>query len=276
MGATTMRGLLWAQERAMYVSCEERFCCEDKMILAAAQTKPKQGDIDGNLADHYRLIEIAHAEGANLLVFPEMSLTGYERENANKLSFAKNDSRLDELRILAVDHKMVIAAGAPIMLNSGLYIGSFILHPDGSISIYSKQFLHVGEEEFYKSSFDHNPLIGLGNDRISLAICADIDNPLHPENAWENRSTIYVASIFYTPKGIAPAHDLLRGYAEKYSMNILLANYSGKSWGLDAGGKSAFWTNRGNLIAALDGTCSGLLVVENNNGIWTGKKIIDP
>ncbi len=246
------------------------------MILAAAQTKPKPGDIFGNLLDHYRLCEMAHAEGANLLVFPEMSLTGYERENANKLSFVKNDSRLDELRILAVDHKMVIVAGAPIILECGLHIGSFILHPDGSLAIYAKQFLHAGEEEFYKSSFDYNPLIEIDNERISLAICADIDNSLHPQNAWKNRSTTYIASIFYTPKGIAAAHDLMRGYAMKYSMNVLLANYSGKSWGLDAGGKSAFWTKRGELIATLDGTCSGLLIVENKNGIWTGKTIMHP
>ncbi len=244
--------------------------------MAAAQTKPKQGDISGNLIDHYRLCEMAHAEGANLLVFPEMSISGYEREKACELSFSKNDSRLDELRKLAGDHKLIIVAGAPIMLNSGLHIGSFILYPDGSVSIYAKQFLHSGEEKFFKSSFDYNPSIELDGEKISLAICADIDIPLHPENAWKNRSTTYMASIFYTPKGIATAHDLLRGYAMKYSMNVLLANYCGKSWGLEAGGKTAFWTSQGDLIAALDGSCSGLLVVEKNNGVWTGKTIIHP
>lgn len=246
------------------------------MKLAAAQTKPKAGDICGNLNDHCRLVETAHAQGVDLIVFPEMSISGYEREKAPGLAFSKNDPRLGNLRKLAADLKMIIVAGAPIMLDSGLHIGSFILHPDGSVSIYVKQFLHSGEEEFFRSSFDHNPAIELDGERMSLAICADIEIPLHPENAWKNRSTTYIASIFYTPKGIDPAHDLLRSYAMKYSMNVLLANFSGKSWGLDAGGKSAFWTGQGDRVAALDGSCSGLLVIEKSDGTWTGKAITHP
>jgi len=65
------------------------------MILAAAQTKPTRGDIKENLLDHYRLIELAADHGANLIVFPELSITGYERETAESLSFTIDDSRLD-------------------------------------------------------------------------------------------------------------------------------------------------------------------------------------
>jgi predicted amidohydrolase len=54
------------------------------IILAAAQTKPKRGDIDSNLLDHYRLVELAAINKANLIVFPELSITGYERETLNK------------------------------------------------------------------------------------------------------------------------------------------------------------------------------------------------
>lgn len=49
------------------------------MILAAAETKPKRWDIESNLLDHYRLIEIASAKGSNLIVFPEMSIKDYIR-----------------------------------------------------------------------------------------------------------------------------------------------------------------------------------------------------
>ena len=57
------------------------------MILAAAQTKPVRGDIEANLADHYRLIVLAVQKAANLIAFPEMSITGYEREDAEKVLF---------------------------------------------------------------------------------------------------------------------------------------------------------------------------------------------
>jgi predicted amidohydrolase len=129
------------------------------MILASAQTKPKRGDIEYNLKDHYRLIEKASDQGTDLIVFPEMSITGYEREDAYKFTFSENDSRLDNLRKMAHDKKIIIVAGAPIIIDLDLFIGSFILYPNGSISIYTKQFLHLGEEEFFKSSFEYNPII---------------------------------------------------------------------------------------------------------------------
>ena len=160
------------------------------MIIASAQTKPQNEDINRNLHDHYRLIRLAADNGVKLIAFPEMSITGYVRELAKKLSFIENDSRLDKLRELAVDNDMIIIAGAPIKMDSGLYIGSFVILPDNSISIYTKQFLHAGEDEFYAASFDYNPIINLDGERISLAICADIENPLHADKANKANCTI--------------------------------------------------------------------------------------
>jgi predicted amidohydrolase len=48
------------------------------MIIAAAQTKTKRGDVKSNLIDHYKMIDLASENGAELIVFPEMSITGYE------------------------------------------------------------------------------------------------------------------------------------------------------------------------------------------------------
>jgi len=245
------------------------------MILAAAQTKPTQGDIVENLNDHYRLIKIAADNNVDLILFPEMSLTGYEREQADKLSFTENDPRLDKLQQLAIDHEIVIIVGAPIRIDSELYIGSFILCPDNSISIYTKQFLHSGEEVFFNSSFDYNPLIEINTERISLAICADIENRLHAENAHNAKSTLYFPGIFYTPNGITGAHEKLSNYAETYSMNVMMSNYCGKSYELEAGGRSAFWNKKGDLIETLDDSHSGLLIVEKQEDIWFGKTIKD-
>jgi predicted amidohydrolase len=245
------------------------------MILAAAQTKPKRGDFKENLLDHYRLIEIASDEGANLIVFPEMSITGYEQENANQLTFSLNDSRLDKLIKLAVEKKIIIIAGAPIRINSDLFIGEFIMQPDKSTIIYTKQFLHPGEKEYFKSSFKYNPTITFDDERMSLAICADIDQPLHTENASKAGCSIYIASIFFSPKGIPSAHNSLSGYAKNFSMNILMSNYSGDSWGQPSGGRSAFWTKDGRIIAEMNDSNSGLLIVEKSNGIWTGRTIND-
>jgi predicted amidohydrolase len=244
------------------------------MILAAAQTKPKRGNITSNLLDHYRLITLAAENGANLIVFPELSITGYERENAADLAFLKDDYRIDHLRDLAADNDIIIVAGAAIQEESELYIGEFIIFPDGSVSIYTKQFLHEGEDKFFQPSFDYNPIITIEKQKISFAICADIDNPLHPENASKNNVSIYIASIFFSPNGIPNAYRDLQSYAEKHQMNVLMSNFGGESYGCPSGGKSAFWNNKGELVGQMNDSDSGLLLVENKNDNWSSQIIV--
>lgn len=238
------------------------------MILAAAQTKPKRGDIDANLLDHYRLIKLAVQNKAQLIAFPELSITGYERENAQQLAFSKDDLRLNQLKKLAVENNIIIVAGAPVQIDAKLFIGEFIISPDNSVQIYTKQFLHEGEDEFFQSSFDYNPMISIENQKVSFAICADIDNPRHPENACKRETDIYIASIFFSPNGISNAYRDLQSYSQKHQMSVLMSNFSGESWGYPSGGKSAFWNNKGELVAQMNDSDSGLLLIENQNDNW--------
>jgi len=243
------------------------------MILAAAQTKPTRGNIEANLKDHYRLIELAAQNGAQLIAFPEMSITGYERENAQKLAFKKDDARLDHLKQLASKNNIIIVAGAPIQIENAMFIGEFVIAPDNSVSIYTKQFLHEGEDDFFQPSFDYNSMITIEKQKISFAICADIDNPLHPENACKRATDIYIASIFFTPNGIPNAYRDLQSYAEKHKMNILMSNFSGESWGYPSAGQSAFWNNKGELVGQMNESDSGILLAENNNDNWTTRVV---
>jgi len=243
------------------------------MILAAAQTKPTRGDIDANLLDHYRLTELAVQNGAQLIAFPEMSITGYERENAQQLAFQKDDSRLNHLRKLASENNIIIVAGAPIQIENEMFIGEFVIAPDQSVSIYTKQFLHEGEDEFFQSSFDYNPMITIEDQKISFAICADIDNPLHPEIACKRATDIYIASIFFTPNGIPNAYRDLQSYAEKHKMNVLMSNFVGESWGYPSVGQSAFWNKKGELVGQMNDSDSGILLAENNNDNWTTRVV---
>lgn len=243
------------------------------ILAAAAQTKPTRGNIEANLLDHYRLTELAVQNGAQLIAFPEMSITGYEREHAQKLAFQKDDSRLDHLKKMASENNIIIIAGAPIQIEDKMCIGEFVISPDNSVSIYTKQFLHEGEDEFFQSSFDYNPMITIDNQKISFAICADIDNPLHPQNACKRATNIYIASIFFTPNGIPNAYRDLQSYAEKHNMNVLMSNFSGESWGYPSAGQSAFWNNKGELVGQMNESDSGILLAENNNDNWTTRVV---
>ncbi|MFZ6664618.1 carbon-nitrogen hydrolase family protein [Peijinzhouia sedimentorum] len=243
------------------------------MILASAQTNSFRFDIQKNLDEHYAKIELAASNGADLILFPELSITGYKTEKVKELIFNENDLRLNGLRELSVKYKIIVIAGAPIQINNDLYIGAFIIKPDASLSIYTKQFLHTTEDKIYQSSFDYNPIIAIENERLSLAICADINNPTHPENAKKNDVSIYLASIFFEPHEMLRAYNILSSYAAKHSMHVLMSNYTGKSWEVEAGGKSGFWDRDGRLIANMNEPDSGILLVEKVNGKWSRKAL---
>ena len=52
-----------------------------KLTLGIAQTSPKLGDVPANLTQHLALIEQAAAQSVELLLFPELSLTGYNLQD---------------------------------------------------------------------------------------------------------------------------------------------------------------------------------------------------
>ena len=237
------------------------------MILAAAQFNPYDGDIGKNIDIHLNFIDQAAKNEADLILFPEMSLTGYCREEASTLSFNKNDIRLDPIKKAAISHRMMVIVGAPVLLEETLYIGLFFIYPDGSELIYTKQYLHEGEGVYYEHSFEYNPKVKLGDDKFAAAICADIIHSEHAQKAADNNSSIYLASIFFSRNGIENAHELLGTYAKKYHMAVLMSNFCGTSWGLESGGRSAFWSGRGELIGEL-GDSSGLLIVEKTHEVW--------
>ena len=243
------------------------------MIIASAQTKAFDGDIERNLQEHYRLIDRASEHKVDLIIFPEMSITAYVRDRAEELAFVENDRRLNELQNLAKKKKMIIVAGAPIRVNSDLFIGSFVISPNQPIAIYTKQFLHPGEEVYFNSSFEYDPGLQLNGEQFSLAICADIDHPEHPEKAASSGSSFYLPGIFFSENGIAEAHRMLSRYARENSMNVLMANFCGECWGIMSGGESAFWNSKGQMVGSLNRTDEGLLIVEDNNGDWIAKVV---
>lgn len=239
------------------------------MKIAAAQIFATVGKIDENLAQHERMIKLATEQGVRLIAFPEMSITGYCREQGRELAFSKNDARLIALQKLATQHQIIIIAGAPIALADKLYIGSFVIQPHKEILIYSKQYLHAGEEQFYDASFAYNPILALADETISLAICADIDHPAHAAAAHQNGISLYVPSIFFSEGGIDKGHQLLAQYAKQHAFSILMSNYCGEHWNTKSGGKSGFWDSDGNLLGTLDRDESGLLIVEKQQQIWS-------
>ncbi len=134
--------------------------------------------------------------------------------------------------------------------------------------------MHAGEEMYYSSSFDYNPIINIAGETIGFAIRADIENSQHPLDTKRNRCTMCLPSIFYSKKGIDAGCELLSKYAKENSFSILMSNYSGNVWNMEAGGMSGFWDKNGKLVAALDSENEGLLIIEKIESGWMQEKHI--
>jgi predicted amidohydrolase len=77
--------------------------------LALAQTAPRLGMINENIAEHLRHAKAAKQAGAKLVIFPELSLTGYLLlDQAADLAMRADDARLAELLELSKDIDMII------------------------------------------------------------------------------------------------------------------------------------------------------------------------
>lgn len=251
--------------------------------LAAAQSIPIRGDVDANIQEHIRLVHVAAEAGADVVVFPELSLTGYELDLADELAFAEADQRLDPLVKLAAARRLTLIVGAPLRIEPRLYIGAFILTSDGAIDLYTKQ--HLGAfapsdspdgivppaEATVFHPGDRNPLVRIGGAPAAIAVCADVGRPEHADTAAKRGAKTYLASMFVIPSDLERDLTRLRTYAERHSMAVVFANYGGPSGGLPSGGCSAVWSAQG--VVRLAATGSGVAVAIESDVGWSTRGI---
>jgi predicted amidohydrolase len=251
--------------------------------FAAAQTVPVRGDVEANIEQHVRVALVAAEEQAQLVVFPELSLTGYELDLAADLAFSEGDPRLAPLVELACAQGMTLVAGAPAWVASRLHIGAFIVSPDRTVELHTKHHLGAfpasacvdgtvpAAEATVFQPGDRNPLVEFGDHTAAVAVCADASHPTHPRRAAERGAKTYLASMFVIPSELDAETAKLRAYAVQYSMAVVLANFGGPSGGLASGGASSIWSENGELLSRLDATGSGVAVAVENDSNWRAK-----
>lgn len=241
------------------------------LTIAAAQTIPVAGDFSANLIRHLAFIDAAAASQVDLLVFPELSLTGYELALAREAAIHPDDARLQPLREAARRVGMTVVVGAPVWLDGALKIGALALLPDGGITVYAKQFLHPGEDAVFEAG-QAGVTLQLGQSNAALAICADIVHPEHARQAASLQATLYAAGVLISDKGYASETELLQGYAREHHMAVLMANYGGQTGGWMPAGKSAVWDEEGVLVTAADGLGEALVIAwKKEEGGWRGE-----
>ncbi|MGW0463835.1 carbon-nitrogen hydrolase family protein [Streptomyces sp. NPDC003027] len=222
------------------------------MIVAAAQFTPEPGDIGANVRTMADLIRSAGAEGARLVVFPELSLTGYEPTLVHGdpgLHLAADDTRLAPLR----DACRAVAAAAvvngPVRTAHGRPgITSLVVGPDGGLlTRYDKRHLHGFEEEVFAAG-DRDGRFTLDGVRFALATCYDNRFPEVAERAAADGCRVYLASSVLTVDNDS-FEKVYPVRARDFGLRVVLANVLGRNEEGVCAGASGAWGPDGERIA---------------------------
>jgi NAD+ synthase (glutamine-hydrolysing) len=154
----------------------------DLLRVALAQINPTVGDIRGNSAKISDYIARAREEGAALVVFPELTLSGYPPEDLLlKTSFL--DAAHTGLRELASEtHGIVAIVGYPEKAED-VYNTAAVLADGEVVATYRKMYLPnygVFDEQRYFQSGAEAAIVELNGVPIGLSICEDIWEPGPP------------------------------------------------------------------------------------------------
>jgi len=255
--------------------------------VAVGQTVPVRGDVSANVDEHVRLARAAAAAGAGLIVFPELSLTGYELDLAERLAFATDDARLGPLRDVAAAARIALVAGAPVRVEGRLCVGAFLLGADGTCDVATKR--HLGAfppeanpggtvppaESSVFASGGREPLLRAGGMTAAVGICKDATVPAHPAAAVDRGADAYLAAVFLPPADVAADAARLAGYAARHGVLVAMANAGGPSGGLPGGGASGIWAPGGAEIVRLPPGGGGVAVALEGARGWHGEAIPD-
>ena len=150
--------------------------------VALCQCNLPVGDLDGNQHRIRDLIGRAVEQGADLTVFPELSLTGYPPEDL-LLNPHFADAAADGVRELARSvTDTVVIVGLPA-LTEDLHNAAAVLADGAIVATYRKHFLPnyaVFDEQRYFASGDDALVVDLAGVRVGVTICEDLWYPGGP------------------------------------------------------------------------------------------------
>lgn len=234
------------------------------MRVAIAQIEAIKGNIEKNIENHLKWIKQAIQNKTDMVVFPELSLTGYEPDLAESLASDQDDARLDEMQSLSDNNGITIGVGLPTRKERNVFISMVIFQPHKERITYSKQYLYPPEKSVFTAG--QNPMVlNLGTEVVSPAICYETTNEAQCEYASQNNATIYIASVLSSIGGIDTELKILSGIARNKNMVTFMANYVGKSGGYECAGKSSVWNEKGELIGQLGDKEEGLIVFDTKS-----------
>ncbi|HST34030.1 MAG TPA: NAD+ synthase [Solirubrobacteraceae bacterium] len=192
------------------------------MRIALCQMNATVGDIAGNA----ELIRAGRAKaleaGADLVLFPELALTGYPPEDLLLREHFLADTAA-ALRELAADtHGLVAVVGYPERAED-VYNSAAVL-ADGTVhAVYRKVYLPnygVFDEERYFAAGPKGAVIDIGQERLGLTVCEDIWEPGPPASDEALAGATLILNISASPYHAGKGAERERMFAQRARDNL--------------------------------------------------------
>lgn len=235
--------------------------------LALAQINPTVGDFEGNFKGIVDFIHRAKEKEADIVVFPELAITGYPPEDLIfKPSFiTKNYEYINKLKE-ETGNIIVIVGG--LEADEDIYNSAFVLY-DGDIKgTYRKWHLPnygVFDENRYFQKGNSITIVEVEGYKFGISICEDIWYPENPVNLYAIEGCELVFNLNASPYSIGKQRkreDMVKTRARDNIISIAYVNLVGGQDELVFDGGSFVVDPAGNVVARSQSFKEDLLVVD--------------
>ncbi|MGI5321110.1 carbon-nitrogen hydrolase family protein [Actinomadura nitritigenes] len=217
----------------------------ESLTVAVAQPACADLDVVHNASRQARVVQRA---GARLVVFPELSLTGYDLAAP---AVAADDARLDPIRAACDSADAIALVGAPVREPDGHeYIATLAITGESTTVAYRKLHLH-GEEVHRFAPGEKPEVLEVDGWRLGLAICRDAAVPQHAADTAALTIDAYVASTLYGAgrEQATRRDEHMRDRAAAHGVWVVLSTAAGPSGEYrETSGGSGVWAPDGNVL----------------------------
>jgi predicted amidohydrolase len=234
-----------------------------KLTIALAQINTCLGDVEANLEKHLNLVDSARADGADLLVFPELSLTGYVLQDLASAVAQKpsaDDPIFRELLRASQDLDLVVGFVDEDQ-RYRFYIATAYLSRGQVVHVHHKVYLPT------YGLFDEGRFFAWGDSvkafdcrfgRVGMLICEDFWHASPPYLLWLDGADLFLFTSASPGRGLRNEPQLEsarwvehinQAYASLFTAFIAHANRVGFEDGLNFWGASTVFDPNGELLA---------------------------
>jgi NAD+ synthase (glutamine-hydrolysing) len=246
-----------------------------KLTLALAQINTKLGDVDANLEQHLALAHAAWKGGADLIMFPELSLTGYVLQDLAP-TVARRPEAQDPVfqQLLHASKNLDMVVGfVEEDPRYRYYIASAYLSGGEIVHVHRKVYLPtygIFDEKRYFATGDSFEAFETRFGRAGILICEDFWHISSPYSLWLDGADLFWLTSASPGRGVTDeiigsaqwVQDVNRAYSGLFTSFFAHANRVGFEDGLNFFGGSTVFDPDGRMITQAPFNDPGLTFAE--------------